>query len=152
MQVYRICRSRYQNDLSGSGAERVGGRWNSKGIPAIYTSESRALAMLELAVHLPIKIFHNDLVLLTIELPPDALIRKLAVSELPLDWQSLPTPNSTRNFGDKLLRSNSHLAFALPSVVIPAEFNYLIDPLHEQSRSIKIIDVAEVNFDKRLIG
>ncbi|MBK7637232.1 MAG: RES family NAD+ phosphorylase [Saprospiraceae bacterium] len=51
MEVYRICRSKYSNDLSGEGAKLYGGRWNRPGIAALYTSESRALALLELIVH-----------------------------------------------------------------------------------------------------
>ena len=54
MIVYRITKSPYRKDLSGMGAKLYGGRWNSKGIPLIYCSESRALAYAEVAIHLPL--------------------------------------------------------------------------------------------------
>ncbi|MGO6815746.1 RES family NAD+ phosphorylase [Rhizobium leguminosarum] len=36
---------------SGEGAYRVGGRWNSKGVRAVYRSLDPATAILEVAVH-----------------------------------------------------------------------------------------------------
>ncbi|MDO1502618.1 RES family NAD+ phosphorylase [Winogradskyella maritima] len=44
MIVYRLGKEKYKNDLSGIGAEKFGGRWNSKGVRMVYTSQSRALA------------------------------------------------------------------------------------------------------------
>nr|WP_295112583.1 RES family NAD+ phosphorylase [uncultured Caulobacter sp.] len=35
------------DDMTGKGAEIDGGRWNGKGVPALYTATSRALACLE---------------------------------------------------------------------------------------------------------
>jgi RES domain-containing protein len=51
MQAFRLCRSAYPA-YDGEGARRVGGRWNSKGIRVLYTSENRSLAVLEILVHL----------------------------------------------------------------------------------------------------
>ena len=48
MVVFRIARKEYIQDLSGRGAELFGGRWNEKGIPALYTSSSLSLAALEI--------------------------------------------------------------------------------------------------------
>jgi RES domain-containing protein len=39
------------DDLSGAGAKQTGGRWNERGLPLLYASESRALACLETVVH-----------------------------------------------------------------------------------------------------
>ena len=43
MQVYRIAQKAFINDLSGEGARLFGGRWNRRGIPLLYTAESRSL-------------------------------------------------------------------------------------------------------------
>jgi len=150
MKVYRICRSKYKKDLSGSGAELFGGRWNSKGIRAIYTSESRALAMLEYIIHTPVHEFPTDVVLLAIELPKNAIIRSVQLSALPKDWKSLAAPFSSQAFGDTLLHLHSHLCYKLPSVVVPQEFNYLIDPAHAQIADVSIVEVSPLEFDKRL--
>ena len=51
MIVYRIADRKYKDDLSGTGAKLIGGRWNSPGLPALYTSEHASLATLEIIVH-----------------------------------------------------------------------------------------------------
>lgn len=54
MKVFRIDRKKYlDSTLSGIGASRATGfRWNSLNTRLVYTAESRALAILEVAVHL----------------------------------------------------------------------------------------------------
>ena len=54
MIVFRLSSSKYAKDLSGKGAEKSGGRWNSKGIALVYTGQSRALCTAEIAVHTPL--------------------------------------------------------------------------------------------------
>ena len=56
MRLYRISKSKYAKDTSGEGSKLYGGRWNLKGIPAIYTADSAANAVLETIVHSPLKI------------------------------------------------------------------------------------------------
>ncbi|MBM2839324.1 MAG: family phosphorylase, partial [Deltaproteobacteria bacterium] len=66
MDLFRIAKTKYINDLSGNGARVYGGRWNEKGVAVIYTSESRALAALEFLVHTPMALAPKDLSMLTI--------------------------------------------------------------------------------------
>ena len=61
MIVYRLSKSKYSADLSGKGAEKAGGRWNSKGVAMVYTSASRALCTAEVAVHVPLGIVTDRL-------------------------------------------------------------------------------------------
>ena len=82
MIVYRIGKKKYAGDLSGRGAQLAGGRWNRKGIPAIYTSESRALSLLEVAVHVPLGIVPESFVLITLDVP-DPFIEVLDPQLLP---------------------------------------------------------------------
>jgi RES domain-containing protein len=51
IQAWRVCRAVHA-DLSGTGAERHGGRWNSPGLPVVYLAGQSALAVLEVRVHL----------------------------------------------------------------------------------------------------
>jgi RES domain-containing protein len=79
--VYRISKTQNIKDLSGTGARIFGGRWNNKGVPLIYASESRALATLEYLVHVPLSLIPNDLSLASIKIP-DAIVPKKIVTLL----------------------------------------------------------------------
>ena len=45
MIIYRLTTEMYKNDLSGTGAKLFGGRWNSVGLPVLYTTENISLAI-----------------------------------------------------------------------------------------------------------
>lgn len=149
MLVYRICRAKYARDLSGSGAEKAGGRWNSKGIPMLYASGSIALATTELAVHLPLGQLPSDFELISIEIP-DEEIKSIDLKNLPTDWQNFPHSASTQALGDAFAIKSKHLVLRVPSAVIPQEFNYLISPRHPKFKALRITAVKPFSFDKRL--
>ncbi|MBS1663807.1 MAG: RES family NAD+ phosphorylase [Bacteroidetes bacterium] len=149
MIVYRIGRTRHAKDLSGEGARLFGGRWNQKGVPCLYASESRALALLEYTVNVNQDDIPRALSIITLELP-DTSIREVAVTELPGDWSQAPAPASAKAFGTRLLQAAEHLIIKLPSAVIPAEFNYLINPLHADINTIKITDLRDFVYDIRI--
>ena len=73
MIVYRLSKKIYAHDLSGKGAELVGGRWNSKRNAMLYTGQSIALCVTEIAVHTPLGIIPKDYQLVHIEIPEDSI-------------------------------------------------------------------------------
>jgi RES domain-containing protein len=150
MIVFRLTKSSYQNDLSGRGAEIYGGRWNSKNTPMIYTSQSRALCVAEIAVHSPLGIIPKDYFLITIEIPDTCKIKQISESELPAGWSSIPHIHQTQQIGDIFIKNADNLVIKVPSAVVQGDWNFLINPLHQDISSIKIISVEEYNFDKRL--
>ena len=147
MIVYRLSKGQYANDLSGKGAELVGGRWNSRGNAMLYTSQSIALCVTEIAVHVPLGILPKDYQLIHIEIPDEDL---LEMKRLPKDWQSFPHSNSTQMIGDKFLKEHKHLVFKVPSAAVQGEFNYLVNPRHKNFNQIKIVKMEDFNFDERL--
>ncbi len=147
MIVYRLSKEQYANDLSGKGAELVGGRWNSKGNSMLYTSQSIALCVTEIAVHVPLGILPKDYQLIHIEIPDEDF---LEMKRLPKDWQSFPHSNSTQMIGDKFLKEHKHLVFKVPSAAVQGEFNYLINPRRKNFNQIKIVKIQNFNFDERL--
>lgn len=149
MIVYRLSKSKYSNDLSGRGAERSGGRWNSKGVAVVYTGESRALCTTEMAVHTPLGNIPTDYEIISIEVP-DALISILDITALPKDWRSFPYQNLTAEIGDKFISDNVYLVLKVPSAVVPGDFNYLINPRHKDFSKVKIMEIAAFEFDERL--
>ncbi len=151
MIVYRLAKSKYCNDLSGKGAEITGGRWNSKGTPLVYTSESRALCVAEIAVHMQLNILPVDFKLITIEIPYILTISVEHSNKLPKDWNSIPYSAASRKVGDEFINENKFPVLKVPSAVVPGDFNYLINPVHKLTNLIKIVKTEEFRFDRRLI-
>ena len=150
MIVFRLSKSKFADDLSGKGAERTGGRWNSKGAAMVYTSESRALCTTEIAVHTPLGNLPLDYQLISIEIPDQVTITVLHPEELPADWKSLPHAHSSQVIGDSFISEKMYAVLKVPSVVVQDEFNFLINPAHPESGKIKIISIEPFNFDERL--
>lgn len=151
MIAYRLAKKQYADDLSGKGAELTGGRWNSRGTPMVYTSESRALAMAEVAVHLPLGLLPKNFQLIEIQIPDDLPMKELKTSELPKNWNAIPPIHQTQEKGDSFIRENQHTLLKVPSAVVPGDYNYLINPHHPETKKIKLLKTEEFTFDSRLI-
>lgn len=149
MIVYRLSKSKYSNDLSGRGAEQAGGRWNSKGLPMLYTSASRALCTTEVAVHVPLGVVPLDYVMVEIEIP-DKLIQIVDLIFLPNNWKEFPHTEYTKKIGNEFLKNFQNLTLKVPSAVVNGDFNYLINPLHKDFSKLKINKIEPFEFDRRL--
>lgn len=149
MIVYRVGKTKYSKDLSGEGARLNGGRWNHILTPCIYTSESRALAVLEYTVNVNIDDIPRSLSITTIEIP-DAGIRELSVAELPGNWIESPAPSSTKDFGTNLLHLAASPILKIPSAVISHEFNFILNPKHVDSKGFNILNVEDFVYDVRI--
>src|SRR3954449_7625306 len=146
MIVYRISSRKYAEDLTGEGARLHGGRWNHKLTPCLYAAATRALAILEYSVNVNIDDIPRALSIASIEIPDDNILI-LQQAQLPGDWQQAPAPSSTKYFGTALLKQNQYLIIRIPSVVIPEEYNYLINPLHPEIRKVRIVEVKDCVYD-----
>jgi RES domain-containing protein len=153
MKVFRIEREKYiESTLEGIGAAFTEGfRWNSLNTYLVYTAETRALATLEVSVHLD---FSEDLptdrYYIEIEIPDDILILELNINDLPSNWDSKPPILETQFIGDDFVKGNSAAVLKVPSSIVPQEYNYLINPKHPDTKRIKVVSKEVVQFDKRL--
>ncbi len=150
MIVYRLAKERFKNDLSGKGAEIAGGRWNSKGVAVLYTSESRALCTTEIAVHTPLGILPDDFYLITIDIPDNIEIKEIKATQLPENWKNIPHINDTQQTGNKFIKEKKFLVLKVPSAVVQGDYNYLLNPAHKDFEKIKIKKTEKFEFDKRL--
>lgn len=148
MLVYRISSERYVNDLSGEGARLFGGRWNRKGIPAIYTSEHLSLAALEILANTPVYTLPSDLKTLILQIP-ETSITEVELNGLPADWHGYPAPDSLKENGTRWLLEGDTLVLKVPSAIIESEFNFIINPLHQLMQKVKIIAIRDFKFDGR---
>lgn len=72
MRVFRLCKARWAaSAFSGEGALRYSGCWHFAGTPVVYTAASRALAALEILVHLEIRQAPPSFVMIPAEIPDD---------------------------------------------------------------------------------
>ncbi|WP_242919200.1 RES family NAD+ phosphorylase [Pontibacter liquoris] len=150
MIVYRLSRGKYRNDLSGRGAELAGGRWNSKGIAMLYTSESIALCTVEIAVHMPLGLVPTDYYLISLQLPDDVPVKEFPEEQLPTGWKTFPHANQTQEIGDAFVLANEYLALKVPSASVQGAYNYLINPRHKDFQKLVLLNTVPFEFDKRL--
>lgn len=149
MLVYRVGKTKFSRDLSGEGARLHGGRWNHLLTPCIYTSESRALAVLEYTVHVSIDDIPRSLSITTFEIP-DTDIYELTIASLPGNWKEFPAPASTKDFGTALLNAMAAPVLKMPSAIISQEFNFILNPKHAGAKSFKIVDMEDFVYDVRI--
>lgn len=151
MILYRFSRKEHGGDLSGKGAELYGGRWNSKGVPVTYCSESRALAVTEMVAYTPPGLIPEGYVLNIIETPDDpSYLCSIKAEELPEDWKKYPHRKETKFLGDAFLKEKNCLIVQVPSALVDGEFNYLLNPRHSHFSKIKLQEVLPFNFNERL--
>ena len=152
MIVYRIEREKYlRTSLSGIGASMTKGyRWNSLHTRLVYAAESRALAILEVSVHLDLS---EDLPVdrhyVEIEIPDDMLILEVSIEDLPPDWDAKPPTTLTQSIGDDFVGYNEAAVLKVPSSIVPQESNYLINPNHPDAKRIIVKRTSPMVFDSR---
>lgn len=152
MRVFRIERECYlESTLQGMGAALSKGfRWNSYNTRLVYTAETRALATLEISVHLDLsEDLPSDRYYVEIDIPNDIVIQEVAVTDLPEDWDAKPPIITTQVIGDDFVFYGDSAVLKVPSSIVPFEYNYLINPLHIDAKRIKVVDVKKMAFDIR---
>jgi RES domain-containing protein len=141
------------DDLSGMGAKDTGGRWNRKGTPMIYASESIALACLETLVHLggadPLPL---NRYLVSVSIPRTVwMARSRFDSANHVGWDALPAGMVSMDWGTYWSTNGQVLLAEVPSIVVPEEHNVLINPLHREIGKIKARKMRKWLFDGRFL-
>ena len=121
----------------------VGGRWNERGAGVIFASESRALAALELLVHVPLSLLPGDICVATIRVPDRIRPEGLPRSFLPRGWRGYPAPAELAEIGSNWAAEGGSLLLKVPSAVAEREFNFLINPRHPEMMEVRIIETED---------
>jgi RES domain-containing protein len=139
IEVWRLLRRSFcptpVSAFTGEGAAIAGGRWNRKGTRVVYASSSRSLAILEILATIE-----------RVDVPTDYAFASATMEEadvarlpaLPPDWRSAARSAATVEIGEQFVAEAITLALAVPSVIVPQEVNYVINPLHRRFAAIKI--------------
>jgi RES domain-containing protein len=137
--------------FSGEGARRYGGRWNSRNIRVIYASEHQSTAALEVFVHN--KPFNPNEKYKAFRLEwPESLTERFPAEKLPANWRVFPSPVETKEIGDRWVQERRSAVLALPSVISPADTNFLLNPEHRDFKRIRIAPPIDFEFDSRLLN
>lgn len=127
-----------------------GYRWNSLQTKLVYTAECRALATLEVAVHLDLS---EDLPMdrhyIEIEIPEDLLILEVKYDDLPPGWDAKPPRLFTQIIGNDFVEQGDAAVLKVPSSIIPQESNFLINPNHHDVKRIIVKRTSSMVFDPR---
>ncbi len=150
MIAWRLCERRWAaSAFSGEGARRLGGRWNSPGSAVVYASETQALDLLEQLGHFDIHMTPPSYVLIRAEIPDDAVER---LEMLPPDW---PDPVDgkewTTALGNQWLVERRSVALSVPSAIVPAERNVLLNPNHPEMAGVQVGLARDFRIDPRLL-
>ena len=147
MMLFRFSPKQFIGELNGEGAKQRGGRWNSVGLPVVYTSTTISLSLLELLIYNASYEELRNNYLAKIEIP-DILTAGMALISVKQNW--LKDIDYSRYIGDSFLTAKKSLLLKVPSAIIPDEYNVLINPLHKDIRKVKIIKTSAFQFDSRL--
>jgi len=151
IHAWRLVReARADEAFSGEGARLYGGRWNPPGMRATYLSETRSLAALEVLVHQAEPFPAGRFLFFEIRFPAQ-FVTTLTPEDLGADWRAYPARNQTVGVGGKWLSAGSSPVLRVPSVLIPEESNYLLNPGHPRAREIEIREARLFTFDPRFL-
>ena len=147
---WRVVREDYATRaFDGEGARVWGGRWHSAGHAVVYTAASTSLGLLEKLVHT-----EEGLLPFYVTIPAtfDAdLVETVEPQELPSNWRSLPAPHELQQIGDAWVDSIRSCILEVPSVIVPHESNFILNPKHPDYPSLEIGKPISLEIDSRLV-
>jgi RES domain-containing protein len=150
--AWRIVKTKYLEEaFDGEGAKLYGGRWNSPGNRIVYAAEHASLAVLEVLVHLESRSPLPSYSLVSVEFD-EGLVEEFDLEKLPVNWRSSPPPLQVQSIGDRWLDERRSVALKVPSVILPIESIYLLNPQHPDFERIRISSPIPFSFDKRILG
>jgi len=150
LTAWRITKRKHtKTAFNGTGARNCGGRWNNPGTAVVYTAETQSLAVLEMLVHLDGPELLQRYVLIGVQID-ESLVHDLHRPTLPRNWQADPPPAGLRKFGDEWVIAGSSVALRVPSALVPAENNLLLNPTHPDFQKLVIEQPTTFSFDPRL--
>ena len=138
VEAWRIVKRRWAaTAFDGEGPRRFGGRWTAPGRPVVYVSDSRALAVLEVLAGLGSTAILPAWVLIGVRFP-SSLMSVVEPPDLPDGWDAAPPGPPSREVGDRWLVEAPSAVLRVPSAIVPAESNYLLNPLHPDFAQVEI--------------
>lgn len=146
MTVFRITTEQWSKQLTASGYPA---RWSSRGNFVIYTAQSRALACVENLVHRSGEGNNALFKVMLIEVPDSIKVDVLDTKNFKKDWYAIANYGYCQSIGNQWLRDAKTAVIKVPSAVIKEEYNYLLNPNHQDFKKIKLTGTEPFDFDQR---
>lgn len=143
MTLWRISQ---HADLAGVGGLYASGRWHTRGQLVVYLADHPASCLLEMLVQgARLDALPEAYQWLRVDAPDP---RVAEIDDLPHQWRD--DLAATRVRGDAWLRSRATILLRVPSVIVPASSNYLLNPAHPDARQCQITSSVRLPLDPRL--
>jgi RES domain-containing protein len=138
-------------DLSGQGGLLGSARWHSRGRRIVYMAGHPASALLEVLVHLEVDPAElpDAFQLLAVGVPDGIASETVQPADLAGGWKQ--DLSVTRAAGDRWLSEGRTALLHVPSAIVPACFNCLLNPAHRDASTIKVDEIIRAPFDARLM-
>ena len=151
MSLWRLVKAKHAaTAFDGEGARRFGGRWNERGTAVVYLGGTLSLAALETLVHLTVGDARLAFVAIEAIVPDGIRVAQLSPQGLPRNWRAHPPPLETKAIGSDWVRAGESLLLRVPSVVVPRESNYLLNPAHPEVSRVELRLPEPFGFDERM--
>lgn len=131
MFLYRLHR-RQRAAADHGGTLVIGQRWNAAGVGMLYCASSLSLAVLEVLVH--------------------AVASAGPFRPLSVNADHIQDLSYTTSIGRQWIRDGIDAGVMVPSVIVPADMNVLLNPAHKDYSAIEWKDPVPFAFDPRLFG
>jgi hypothetical protein len=92
----------------------------------------------------------EDLVGISVDIATSIAIESVGVADLPADWRTYPAPLALATIGERWLRESRSSVLSVPSVIIPTELNFILNPAHGDFRKVGINPPEPFSFDPRM--
>lgn len=151
IKAWRIVKAKHADSaFKGAGCQFASGRWHDLMVPVVYCSDSQALAVLETFVHVHSHAKHIHYVVFELAIPKVVIVDVMTITALPQKWRQQPTDAATQKIGSDWVRSQASAVLRVPSVIAPADSNYVISPHHPDFHRIVVGEAQPFSFDSRL--
>jgi RES domain-containing protein len=137
--------------LDGAGGLALSARWHNQGRPVVYCAPNPATALVEVLVHIEVESddLPERLQYLEIEAPNTVATEIAEIDARATDWHT--KIEATQAVGDEWLGSGRTALLRVPSVIVPATWNILINPLHPSAAQVRIKQIHHHPTDMRLL-
>lgn len=140
LEVWRLVRSRFAaSTFNGEGPERFGGRWTRPGVRVVYAANSVCVALLEMFSFIDSTQQMSDFVVVKARLSLSTDIKVVRTSDLPAHWRAFPAPAELQALGTQWAATGETCILDVPSVVLPRERAYVLNPTHPDFQSLVVV-------------